>query len=169
MSRKPIRSAAGVFAAVALLAAAPPSDPVGVFAVIDRVVVAPDTTNPTTIQIWGSFSVTDKGLGEHYSPPVKGYLYYRLNSQNVQASRAEWADLRRIAGSKAIVGFSAKWQSNTPGRVRCATDPVANADEYPIQSGMGIVRMSDQGHPGFAVVKDFFSAKVPDAPCGKVK
>ena len=78
-------------------------------------------------------------------------------------------DLRRLAGSKTIVGFAAKWNSLPPGRLRCATDAVANADEYPIQNGMGVVRMPDTRNSGFPIAKDLLSAKVADAPCGKVK
>ena len=180
MSRNPIRNIAVACAATALLAAAPPSDPVGVYAVIDRVVVAPDTANPTTIQIWGTFAVSDQQRGDNYRPAARGFLYYRLNKSDVNASRAEWADLRRLAGTKTVVGFSAKWQPNTPGRVRCATDPIANADEYPIQSGMGVVRVQDHepagtrgstlpSHTGFPIAKGLLSANVQDAACGKAR
>jgi hypothetical protein len=160
---------AAVLAAAALLAAAPPSDPVGVYAIVDRVVVAPDTINPATIQIWGTFAVSDQKAGDHYLPAAKGYLYYRLNASNTRASQAEWADLRRVAGTKTVVGFSAKWQRNTPGRSRCATEAVGNADEYPIQSGMGVVRLPDTRHTGGPIAKELLSAKVPDAPCGKAR
>jgi hypothetical protein len=161
-----IRIAGTVAAAVALVAMAPPSDPVGVYGIVDRVVISPDTT---TIQIWGSFAVSDQKQGDHYLPAAKGYLYYRLNSKNAQASRAEWADLRSLAGTKTLLGFSAKWQPNTPGRVRCATEAASSPDEYQIFSGMGVVRLRDPRNSGWAVAKDLLSANVPDAPCGKAK
>ena len=161
-----IRMAGTVAAAAALVAMAPPSDPVGVYGIVDRAVVSPDST---TIQIWGTFAVSDQKPGDHYLPAVKGYLYYRLSSRSAQASRAEWRDLRSLAGTKSVLGFSSKWQSSTPGRVRCTTEAASNPDEYQLLSGMGVVRLRDERNTGWDVAKNLLSAKVPEAPCGKVK
>jgi hypothetical protein len=68
-----------------------------------------------------------------------------------------------------VLGFSSKWQSSTPGRVRCATEAASNPDEYQLLSGMGVVRLRDERNTGWDVAKGLLSAKVPDAPCGKVK
>jgi hypothetical protein len=167
MQRRLSRVAGTVAAAVALVAMAPPSDPVAVYAVVDRVAFAPDSINPATIQIWGTFAVSEKKPGDNYLPAVKGYLYYRVDPANERASRVEWKDLQAVAGSKSIVGFASKWVSIPLGRVRCITEVASNPDVYPTQNSMGVTRVPQQRNTGWPVAKNLLSAKVPDAPCSK--
>jgi hypothetical protein len=50
-------SVVSILASAAVLAApAPVSDPVGIYAIIDRVELRPDATNPTQVLIWGVFA-----------------------------------------------------------------------------------------------------------------
>lgn len=145
----------------------PKSDPVGVYAVVDRVVLAPDATNPTTVQIFGTFSVTDQKPGDNYQAAVKGYLFYTINPSSEGASRAEWKDLQGLAGTKAIAGFGMKWQRLGVGRVRCATEAPSQPDTWPL--GLGVVKVPAQGNTGWAIAKDLLSASAPAAPCAKPK
>lgn len=151
-----------LFALAGLLANATRSDPVGVYAVIDKVVLAPDATTPSTIQIWGTFSLSERAPGDHYGPPVKGYLYYMINPSNERASRAEWADLQRVAGSKVIVGFSVKWQEN-PGRLRCSMEPPSKPDLYLL--GNGIVKADVAPHSGWPIAKALLGGSATEAKC----
>src|SRR4029434_2120816 len=54
------------------------SDPIGVFAKIDKVVLEPNDTAPERIQLWGSFCLADDKDRDSYLAPQKGYLFYKL-------------------------------------------------------------------------------------------
>src|SRR5205809_7830359 len=72
------------------------SDPVGIYALVDKVVFEPNETNPERIQIWGGFAIAE-GYGYTYKNAQRGYLYYKVNSDNPTACRNEWADLKAVA------------------------------------------------------------------------
>jgi len=166
MHRLALRTPLTFVAMAGLLAVPlPKSDPVAVYAVVDRVILAPNATSPTTIQIWGTFAVTDQKPGDNYQSAVKGYLYYAVNPSNENASRAEWTDLQGLAGSKAIVGFGAKWQRLPIGRVRCGTESVGQPDVYPL--GLGVIKMPEQRNTGWPIAKELLSASAPAATCAK--
>src|SRR6266516_2740998 len=112
------------------------SDPVGIEAVVDKVVIAPDTAHPSTIQIWGVFALTDGQPGDHYGPAARGYLYFSTGASNPGAVRAEWSDLQSLAGKKQVVGFGAKYRTHV--RLRCPTEAPADPDTYSF--GVGIVK-----------------------------
>ncbi|MGH7462486.1 MAG: hypothetical protein ACREMA_15875 [Longimicrobiales bacterium] len=122
---------------VVVAAPSPVSDPVGIYALIDRVVIEPDAANPRTIQIWGAFSLAT-GSGFTYQPAQRGYLYYTVNSRNERATLAEWSDLQKIAGTKEAIGFGGRY---TPlGTLRQAKQPAENPDVYPL--GFGLVKIA---------------------------
>jgi hypothetical protein len=132
------------FAVVTLiiLAAAAPatkSDPIGIYGIIDRVVLEPDAANPKTIQIWGVFAISEAKPGDSYKPVERGYLYYSLNATNERATLAEWADLKAIAGKSQAVGFGAKYKGL--GHVRRANEAPANPEVYPL--GIGLMKKLD--------------------------
>src|SRR5262245_64264548 len=99
-----IRFAVSVLAILALSLPATASDPVGIYALVDKVVLEPNEAAPERIQIWGAFSLAT-GRGETYESPVRGYMYYELNKNQPDASKREFADLKRIAGTSQCVGF----------------------------------------------------------------
>ena len=120
------------------------SVPVGVYAVIDKVVLEPADAEPQRIQIWGAFALWDETAGLGYRAPERGYLYYRCPSGQTAACRNEWADLKSVAGRSETVGFGSR--SLAGGRVRAARERAPEPDVYPIQ--FGVVRM---GSPRGAV------------------
>jgi hypothetical protein len=138
MSRSVLLKPLSLCAAFMVVAApSPASDPVGVYALIDRVVVTPDANNPSAIQIFGTFALAN-GSGSVYHPAQKGYLYYTVNSRNERATQAEWSDLQKIAGTKDAVGFGGRY---TPlGTVRSAKQAPEKPDVYPL--GFGLVKIS---------------------------
>ncbi|MBI3263830.1 MAG: hypothetical protein HYZ58_11860, partial [Acidobacteria bacterium] len=116
------------------------SDPVGIYALIDRVVFEPDATHPAAIQIWGVFALSDGRRGDNYRSAERGYLYYTIDRSNEAACRAEWSDLRAVAGTGHPIGFGARYSST--GRVRRPSEAPAKPDRYPL--GVGLVRMLDR-------------------------
>jgi hypothetical protein len=151
-----------LFTAVALIAAAPApaSDPIGVFAVIDRVLLEP-ADNPRTIQIWGVFALADKNDRNNYLPPQRGYLYYSLPAQNPRAALAEWSDFTTVAGKNQPLGWGSRYAEQ--GRVRLASEKVANPDVY--QLGFGLVKVMSAGARA-GVAQQLLSCASSKTTCG---
>src|SRR5881397_513962 len=89
-----------VLAAVDLMA----SGPVGIYGIVEKVIFEPNQNSPERIQVWGAFAFVDGGVNGsgRISQPQRGYLYFTLPSGNTQAApvRAEWSDLKAIAGTE---------------------------------------------------------------------
>src|SRR2546422_10970431 len=84
------------------------SDPVGVYAIVDRVDFEPAEGPPERVRISGSFVVatqlllpcgSSSNLSGSYSAPARGYLYFYLVQELAEVSRIEWADRSRPAGT----------------------------------------------------------------------
>jgi hypothetical protein len=114
------------------------SDPVGVFALIDKVVIEPNENKPERIVIWGTFAVADGERGRAYKSPEKGYLYFYLSEADPKVARMEWMDLKNLAGKNEVIGFGTRY--GEPARVRQAGEKPKNADVY--RTGFGLVRMN---------------------------
>ena len=119
------------------------SVPLGVYAVVDKVVLAPADTDPQRVQIWGTFALWDGKPGLGYRAPERGYLYYSCPKEQVGICRNEWADLKSMAGMGQMIGFGSR--SLAPGRVRAAGEPVSAPDVYPIQFGVVQMGSSPRG------------------------
>ena len=66
-----------------LLVAAMPltaSGPLGIYGIVERVVMEPNEKAPERIQVWGAFAYVDGMAGEGLtvSAAKRGYLYFRL-------------------------------------------------------------------------------------------
>lgn len=114
------------------------SDPVGVYCIVEKVVMEPGETNPTRIQVWGVFALSDGKSGSNYLPPQYGYMYFSLVPGREQMMRAEWADLKKIAGSGEFIAFGGRYAAN--GRVRNATAKPEAPDAYPVELGVTRLR-----------------------------
>ncbi len=68
------------------------SFPLGVYAVIEKVVLEPGDAEPQRVQIWGTFSLWDDRTGLGYGAPERGYLYYSCSKEQSRICRNEWAD-----------------------------------------------------------------------------
>jgi hypothetical protein len=120
------------------------SDFVGVYAVVDKVVLEPSETAPQRVQIWGAFALADKNDGSSYKPAQRGYLYYSCPQGREAVCRNEWNDLKAVAGKGTGVGFGQRWEDN--GRVRKATDTPGTPDVYVIQNGVvKVEKAADRG------------------------
>ncbi len=110
--RMKIAMLAAVLTATAHLTA---SGPLGIYGIIEKVVFEPNEQAPQRIQVWGAFAYVDGTAGESLSisPAARGYLYFRLaadgdgpvTSDQLQAIKREWADLKSVAGTGQAIGF----------------------------------------------------------------
>jgi hypothetical protein len=114
------------------------SDWTGIYARVDKVVFEPNAAAPERIQIWGAFAVANKDNRDTYEPAAKGYLYYSLKPGSEDTCKKEWADIKAVAGSGQIIGFSGRRQTT---RLRKATDKPGDPDVYPLDHG--ITKVSD--------------------------
>lgn len=118
------------------------SDPIGLYAVIDKVVVEPAQGQPQRIQIWGSFALADTSNQDDYGTAQKGYLYYSCPASQDATCKNEWSDLQSVAGKGVGVGFGGRY--DRLGRVRAAAAKPESPDVYPIR--MGVVKMGTRGN-----------------------
>jgi hypothetical protein len=87
------------------------SGPVGVYAVLEKVVFEPNESNAERVQLWGAFTFVDGGVAINgaKTPPQRGYLYFYLPDSATEAqmkiSRTEWSDLKAVAGTGQAVAF----------------------------------------------------------------
>src|SRR5258705_11965625 len=106
-----MKAVRGIFIATILLLTAAnliASGPVGFYAVIEKVIFEPNEKSAERLQVWGAFAVVDGGPTHPgvTSKPLRGYLYLKLPSGNEQAAaKAEWADLKSVAGTGQAIGF----------------------------------------------------------------
>jgi hypothetical protein len=162
----------GVCAAIAGLAVMAvrvhASDPVGVYAVVDKVVFEPNEANPTAVQIWGAFSLAvprssdgaqrkpEGGFGsltngDVYGAVQKGYLYFTCPTGKETMCRNEWTDLKSLAGKHQIAGFGTRWGSHVT--VRQATERPSAPDQY--VPNVGVVKLgSYSANPELAAALD---------------
>ena len=121
------------------------SDPVGVYALVDKVVFEPSDNAPERIQIWGTFIVSTGDYGSAYNQPVRGYLYFSLPSGKEQLARTEWSDLKKIAGTGQAIAFGSRYQQmKTRPRVRKSSDKPESPDTYP--TGIGLTKLDDSNY-----------------------
>jgi len=120
------------------------SDPVGVYAVVDKVVLEPSEANPERIQVWGAFAIAE-GYGYTYKKAERGYLYYKLNPDKSVACRNEWADLKAVAGTGQIVAFGSRYGEK--GALRKQEAKPENPDVYPIAMGLTKVKEEKDYEP----------------------
>ena len=115
------------------------SDAVGIYCLVEKIVLEPNDTEPQRIQIWGAFALSDGKSGDGYTVPQRGYLYYECPQRQDAACQSEWADFKAAAGKEQGLGFGGRYRPT--GRLRKADEKPASPDPYPIQ--MGVVRMGN--------------------------
>jgi hypothetical protein len=135
-----------VLALLAGMAELHASNPVAVYARIDRVVLAPNPDAPDTIQVFGVFSLAVPTNGNDYAPPARGYLYL-TRAANDDLARREWADFKSVAGTRQIVAFGMRYQFKP--RLRRADERPDAPDAY--VSTMGVTKVS--GHTDYAPIR----------------
>jgi hypothetical protein len=136
--------------ALALTAVLQASDMVGIYGVVEKVVVEPNDSAPQRIQVWGAFAMAE-GRGSTYGPAQRGYLYFTCPTGQDAVCRKEWADLKSVAGKGTAVGIGMRYKPT--GRVRKAEEKIASPDPYPIQMGVVLVEnAADRGSDTMKVI-----------------
>ena len=147
---KPTRKIVGLAVAAALctVAGVKASDPVGVYAMVERVVLEPNDSAPKSVQIWGAFTPSVEPPRPTYKPEQaygdvqRGYMYFTCAAGKASTCTAEWNDLKSVAGKSEVVGFGARWAAAKP-RVRPASEAVSSPDLY--ETNIGIVKIGKYG------------------------
>jgi hypothetical protein len=188
MKMKPLVLAAGL--ALALVAHAAASGMTSVYAIVEKVVFEPSETNPERVQVWGAFAfaVRENPLivfqrststpqnpspaparTELVSEPSRGYLYFALPQMQPDKTalvRAEWAELKALAGTGQAVAFghwmsmggagavyggqpSGRYVNNLPlarlVQVVVETETPAKWEPAPYQTNAGLVKLTADG------------------------
>ncbi|HEV3006110.1 MAG TPA: hypothetical protein VGX78_16695, partial [Pirellulales bacterium] len=109
------------------------SDPVGIYAVIERVELEPNSVEPDRVQLWGWFEMADKS-SRRYQEPRHGCLYYSLAEGKADVCRREWRDLADSARTGKCVAFG---QRHTElGKIRKFGDKLDSPTPYPVAAGL---------------------------------
>ena len=120
--RRPSNPTASVVAALVVTLAATASvrasGMIGIYGIVERVVLEPNATAPERIQVWGAFAYVDGSQARSVvaSTAKRGYLYFKLpgsetgyaTDAHIAAIRREWTDLKSVAGTGQAVGFG-RW------------------------------------------------------------
>lgn len=123
--------------AVLLALPAGASDPTGIYALVDKVVLEPAQGEPERVQIWGVFALAEARRGDNYIDPARGYLYCSLRKDKESVCRIEWADLKKLAGTGQALGMGSRYYlMSSRVRVRKATEKPEGPDTYPLGWGL---------------------------------
>lgn len=142
-----MRKAVPLLACALLLVAsvAPASPPMGLYAVIEKVVFEPNDSGPERVQIWGLFARALDG-GNQYSAPAYGYIYLHAQRGEENIARNEWNDLKKLAGTGQCVAFASYYkQGFNLVHVRQPGTPPEKSEPYPIS--MGLIRLRATAFP----------------------
>src|SRR5688572_14319300 len=66
------------------------SGPLGIYAIVEKVVFEPSEASPERIQVWGAFSYVEGPIPDGVmvvSRAQRGYMYFKLPSAGAQAER----------------------------------------------------------------------------------
>ena len=140
-----VASIAGLIVIFGSTRTASASDPVGVYALIDKVVFEPNDQAPERIQVWGVFILSVAEHGSAYQSPARGYLYFSLPAGKEQLAKNEWSDLKKIAGTGQAVAFGNRYtQIKAIPRVRKSSDKAESPDTY--TTGFGLTKLNDSNY-----------------------
>lgn len=131
-----------LFAATTLTA----SDPVGIYAIVEKVIFEPSEAAPQRVQVWGVFSLADTARGgNYYTKPQHGYLYYSLPAGKEAIAQREWTDMKAMAGTGQGIAFLARY--SPLGKIRLDSEKPSSPDAYNVSNGMGVSKVNPA--PGY--------------------
>ena len=130
-------------ALLSLVTGARASDPVAVYALIERVEMEPSTGEPERIRLSGVFEVARPNDRDAYMPTERGHLYFKLGPKNPAQAKKEWNDLKKMAGTGQPVAFGSRHEGMIT--LRKGADPTKDPDTYPL--GIGLYKLpTDEWH-----------------------
>jgi hypothetical protein len=128
------------------------SDPVAVYALVDKVTLEPNAAQPARIQVWGVFAIAKPNDRNFYQAPARGYLYFTLPPNDPDLARREWADIQSVAGKREVIAFGNRFATNA--RLRKKPDTPQSPDIY--VGGMGLTKLRrETTYPPIRSLLDF--------------
>jgi hypothetical protein len=122
---------------------------------MDKVVFEPDGSSRERIQFCGLFVVPVPISSGLYKAPERGVLYFSVPPDRTKIARKEWVELKRLAGSGEVLGFTEYWvprPSDPQGNPHTSVvvhvhknGPLGSPDAYPL--GIGVLRMDGGNSP----------------------
>jgi hypothetical protein len=150
--------------ALSLSPRADASDPIGVYGIIDKVVLEPETGPAERIQVWGAFALAKNEPRNAYRDAARGCLYFTLPAEKADEVRREWEDLRKVAGTGECVGFGFRHSKSFTLRrgveKTSKTGEAAKPDLYPM--GWGVHRLP--ADRDYGPVRQVMSLPAPKSP-----
>jgi hypothetical protein len=136
-----------IFTAATLTA----SDPVGIYAIVTKVIFEPSDTAPQRVQIWGVFALADTARGgDFYTKPQRGYMYFSLPKGKESTALKEWADFKAVGGTGQGIAFGSRRYPMLV-KVRPESEKPASPDSYSPDSsfanGIGVTKVNPA--PGY--------------------
>jgi hypothetical protein len=131
------RIAGALILAMVATAVVVASDRVGVYGIVDKVILEPNAENPERVQIWGAFAVATRNDNDLYDAVHRGYLYFRV-ADSPQLARAEWNDLKSVADGKRVVAFGSRFGQSV--RVRAGAEKPQAPDKYALGVGVQTIQ-----------------------------
>jgi hypothetical protein len=123
------------------------SDPIGAYALIDKVVLEPNAEAPERVQVWGAFTFAKQRTIDGYTAPARGYLYYRAVKGKEDICRKEWKDMKKIAGTGEVIGLGSRYNLAALGAVHHASEKAEKTHPYPLEMGLIRVRRDTDYSP----------------------
>ena len=171
-----VRSCVATMLAIAVLLAPTlrASGPLGVYAIVEKVVFEPTEAGATRLQVWGAFALFETTNGS-VTRAARGYMFLFLPTQpsprtpnELDMVRREWSDLKAVAGTGQTVGFGewrymGRFDALDPSERRAAgyvpegspsgqagafrVRPAAEVPDHPMvyRTNAGIVKLADSG------------------------
>ena len=125
-----------------------PSEPVGVFALLDKVVLLPDAERPASVELHGAFAVAEGGRGQYYRAPCTGVLRFAAGSDAAESAK-QWRDLAAQAGKGVVVGFGFRHEMNRDGaapvRVVAGDEPPGTLPPFTTAMGVHVMESAQWG------------------------
>lgn len=125
------------------------SDPVGIYAWVEKVIFEPSESAPERVQIWGAFAHADRG-GYQYAPAKRGIMYFQLKQDEADICRREWKDMKSVAGTDQIIAFGQRYAPK--GTIYPTTGKLSKPDVYPV--GFGLTKISKRAKDDYGPIKD---------------
>jgi hypothetical protein len=108
------------------------SDPIDTYCMVEKVVFEPEDC-PDRAQIWGACARVNRRTAGTMSAS-RGYFYYAVPTGREEAARAEWMDLKSVAGKDQVVGFGGL--RGPQARFRGTAEKPAAPETYPLNVGV---------------------------------
>jgi hypothetical protein len=118
------------------------SEQIGIYTIVERVVLEPNDQAPERIQLWGAFATS-----RDVRNAKRGYMYFALPTSQQATARKEWSDFKAIAGMGRAVGFGMQQFNRAPSKaaddyfaslnhIRPVSEKPQSPDVYPLNFGV---------------------------------